>query len=113
METQYSNEQIRQYLEMSAHFRDFASIRGLNPTQLELMLYLGVNGVNENSQGQNIGAITDGTHMIDATVSSNLSKLWIDYNLVDKSLDPHNQRERRVKLTPDGERFYQEAKKHE
>ena len=35
MPTQYTEEQVRQYLEMSAHFRDVASERGIIPTQLE------------------------------------------------------------------------------
>ena len=57
--------------------------------------------------------MVNGTNMTTSSVSQNLSILWTQHHLVDKSLDMHDQRERRIRLTPDGEKLYKKAIEHE
>jgi len=98
---------IREYLEQRKAMKSIAKKNCLNDYQLDILLYIGLNGsVNSvNEMNEKIGGSISNT-------SQNISYLFREKGLVDKVIGSSNQRQRKIILTNEGIRFYNKLTEH-
>ena len=100
---------VQTYLEGLKVVIDFAEKYKFPTTHINTILYLGRKGFDKDSGGTCIGNVGLETKVSASGVSSCLTDL-MKKGMIEKRIDPKNQRTRYVSLTEKGTKLYKEIK---